>query len=174
MPVSIIPATAADIDALQSISRQTFSAAFAHQNTEENMQAYLENNLSKEQLLKELATEGSEFYMAYNNRQAVGYLKLNFGNAQTDLQEPKSMEIERIYVMPDYFGKNAGKQLLDFAVETARYYNAESIWLGVWEHNLRAIRFYQKNGFSEFARHNFILGTEKQTDLLMRKDLTLS
>ena len=171
MALCIVPATADDINVLQTISRLTFSAAFAHQNTEENMQIYLEKNLSKEQLLKELATQGTEFFLAYDDEQVIGYLKLNQGAAQTDLQEAKSIEVERIYVLPDYYSKGLGKQLLDFALAIARKRKAEFIWLGVWEHNQRAIRFYQKNGFAEFAKHAFMLGNDKQTDLLMRRGL---
>ncbi len=171
--LTVTAATKTDVKALQFIARQTFAAAFADQNSEENMQSYLTENLSAEKLLSEINTPGSEFYLARDNNQLVGYLKLNFGQAQTDLQDPKSMEVERIYIMPNYYGKQAGLQLLDFALARARTMKMERVWLGVWEQNHRAIRFYQKHGFKEFARHPFVLGNDVQTDLLMAKQLNL-
>ena len=156
---------------VQRISRQTFEAAFAHQNTPENMQHYLAHNLSTEKLQQELQNPNSEFYLAYHNTELAGYLKLNTGSAQTDLQDQHALEIERIYVLPAYFGKQLGQQMLDFAMQQARAKQVQFVWLGVWEHNRRAIRFYQKNGFAEFGKHHFWLGSERQTDLLLRRAL---
>jgi ribosomal protein S18 acetylase RimI-like enzyme len=43
------------------------------------------------------------------------------------------------------------------------------VWLGVWEKNLRAISFYEKNGFIAFDQHIFQLGDDRQTDIMMKK-----
>ena len=79
------------------------------------------------------------------------------------------MEIERIYVLKKYHGQKVGQKLFDTAMSTAKREKKKYVWLGVWENNQRAIRFYQKNGFVEFGTHTFILGTDKQTDLMMKK-----
>jgi ribosomal protein S18 acetylase RimI-like enzyme len=99
-------------------------------------------------------------------------LKINFGNAQTDLKDPEGMEIERIYTLNEYFGKNVGKILMDKAFESARKKNAKYVWLGVWENNPRAIRFYEKNGFVPFSNHSFKFGNHTHTDILMKLDLS--
>jgi len=160
-----------EINALQKISKETFVEAFSNQNTEENMQKYLEENLSIQQLTNELLNSESSFYFARMDEIIIGYLKVNFGKAQTDFKEDDSIEIERVYVMEEFHGKDVGKKLLDKAIEISREKNAKSVWLGVWEKNYKAIRFYQKNGFLEFGKHPFILGDDIQTDILMKLQL---
>ena len=160
-----------EINALQKISKDTFVEAFSKQNTEENMRKYLEENLSIQQLTNELLNSESSFYFARMDEKIIGYLKVNFGKAQTDFKEDDSIEIERVYVLSEFHGKDVGKKLLDKAIEISREKNAKSVWLGVWEKNYKAIRFYQKNGFLEFGKHPFILGDDIQTDILMKLQL---
>jgi ribosomal protein S18 acetylase RimI-like enzyme len=160
-----------EINELQIISKKTFVEAFSNQNTEKNMRRYLEENLSINQLTTELLNSESSFYFARMDEKIIGYLKINFGFAQTDFIEDDFIEIERVYVLEEFHGKEVGKKLLDKAIEISRENNAKSIWLGVWEKNYKAIRFYLKNGFVEFGQHNFILGDDIQTDILMKLQL---
>ncbi len=163
--------TIADIHVLQSISVQTFVEAFAADNTETDMQIYIHQYLSHKKLLSELENEHSAFYLARQHEKPVGYLKVNFGHAQSELHEIQSLEIERIYVVAEMIGKNVGAQLMDKAISIAKENQMTSIWLGVWEKNTRAIRFYEKHGFVKFTTHKFMLGNDEQTDWLMRKKL---
>ena len=70
--------------------------------------------------------------------------------------------------MKKFHGENVGKSLYNKAIQIAKNKKAKYVWLGVWEHNPRAIRFYQKNGFVIFDKHVFIVGEDEQTDLLMK------
>jgi len=158
-----------EINALQKISKETFIEAFSNQNSEENMRKYLDENLSIMQLTNEFMNSESLFYFAKMDEKIIGYLKVNFGKAQTDFKEDDSIEIERVYVLSEFHGKNVGKKLLDKASEISREKNAKTLLLGVWEKNYKAIRFYQKNGFVEFGNHPFILGDDIQTDILMKR-----
>lgn len=101
----------------------------------------------------------------------IGYLKINTGQSQTEIKDDKAFEIERLYVIKDFHGKKAGQNLYEKGIELARERNADYVWLGVWEKNIRAIRFYQKNGFEIFDRHIFVLGDDEQTDLMMKLKL---
>lgn len=157
-----------EIDQLQKIGRQTFFETFSSNNTEEDMKNYLEHKFSFEKLTAELNDQGSEFYFATLDRNVIGYLKINFGQSQTELQDSRAVEIERIYVLQDFHGKNVGQLLYNRSLEIARQKNADYIWLGVWEKNPRAIRFYEKNGFVEFDKHIFKLGNDEQTDIMMK------
>lgn len=160
-----------DIEPLQKISRQTFSETFSAGNTEENMRKYLEEGFSIAKLTAELNDPNAEFYFVKDAENIIGYLKLNFGQAQTELKDDKSLEIERIYVLKVYHGKNIGQLLYEKAMLIARQIKADYIWLGVWEENKRAISFYQKNGFVEFDKHIFKLGDDEQTDIMMKMTL---
>ena len=163
--------TEQELESLQEIGKQTFFETFADSNDEENMRLYLDENFSLEKLKQELNTPGSEFYFIKQEQLPIGYLKINFAQAQTELKDPSSMEIERIYVLQDHHGKNIGQLLFDKALQRALEENISYVWLGVWEKNKRAVNFYQKNGFVVFDQHIFKFGPEEQTDLMMKLDL---
>ena len=160
-----------DVIALQYISHKTFTETFAVHNTVENMKQYLDQYFTVDNLTVEIENPNSQFYFAKQDNRVMGYLKLNFAPAQTELQDGSSFEIERIYVLKENHGKGVGIELLNFAIEIAKQNKAAYIWLGVWENNHRAIRFYKKNGFTTFDKHQFVLGSEEQTDLMMRLEI---
>lgn len=166
--IETIKATNNDIAQLQKIGRQTFYETFSGSNTEENMKNYLEEGFATDKLNDELNDENAEFYFAKIEDEVIGYLKLNFGQSQTELKDDKALEIERIYVLQEFHGKKVGQILYDKAIEVARQKNADYVWLGVWEENPRAISFYKKNGFVEFDKHIFKLGNDEQTDIMMK------
>jgi len=161
-----------EIDQLQKIGRQTFHETFSASNSEENMKDYLQNSFSNDKLTKELTDTNAEFYFATLDNKTIGYLKINFGESQTELKDEKSLEIERIYVLKEFHGKKVGQLLYQKAIQIAKDKKSHYIWLGVWEENHRAINFYRKNGFTEFDKHIFKLGNEEQTDLMMKLKLT--
>ncbi|RYG17445.1 MAG: GNAT family N-acetyltransferase [Chitinophagaceae bacterium] len=169
--ISIVKANINDVDQLQKIGRQTFYETFSGSNTEENMKSYLAQGFSNEKLEAELSDENAEIYFAISENSIIGYLKLNFGASQTELKDEKALEIERIYVVKEFHGKKVGQILYDKAIEIAEQKNADYVWLGVWEENLRAISFYKKNGFVEFDKHIFKLGEDEQTDIMMKLNI---
>ncbi len=169
--IEIIKVELKDIDKLQKIGRQTFSETFSDGNTEENMAKYLDEGFSIDKLTIELNDKNAEFYFATFNKNVIGYLKLNFGQSQTELKDDKGLEIERIYVKNEFHGKKVGQLLYDKALEIAHLNKSDFVWLGVWEKNPRAINFYKKNGFVEFDTHIFKLGNDEQTDIMMKLKL---
>jgi ribosomal protein S18 acetylase RimI-like enzyme len=169
--IKIQKVTLDHMDQLQKIGRQTFYETFASGNTEENMKNYLDEGFSVSKLTTELSDNNAEFYFATLEDQVIGYLKLNFGQSQTELQDDHALEIERIYVLKDFHGKSVGQILYDKAMQIAKQKCADYVWLGVWEENPRAINFYKKNGFVAFDKHVFKLGNEQQTDIMMKLKL---
>jgi ribosomal protein S18 acetylase RimI-like enzyme len=169
--IEIRKVTTNDLEELQKIGRLTFFETFASGNTEENMNKYLDEGFSLTKLTTELSDNNAEFYFATLDNNVIGYLKINFGQSQTELQDNKAVEIERIYVLKEYHGKKVGQLLFDKAIDIARQKNADYVWLGVWEENSRAINFYKKNGFVEFDKHIFKLGNDEQTDIMMKLKL---
>jgi diamine N-acetyltransferase len=159
-----------EVEALAQIARKTFTDTFAAVNTKEDMQHYIDNSLSFAKLTEEVNNESSQFYFALVDDAIVGYLKLNLGSAQTEQQDGNTLEIERIYVLQSYHGLKVGQALCDYALSIATDMAADYIWLGVWEENFRAIRFYTKNGFVPFDTHIFMLGSDVQTDILMKRE----
>jgi len=160
-----------EIVQLEKISRQTFCETFSSGNTEENMNKYLDEVFSSANLSIELNDKKAEFYFAKLDDKVIGYLKLNFGESQTEIRDDNGLEIERIYVLKEFHGKNVGQLLYNKAIQIAREKNKDYVWLGVWEENPRAINFYKKNGFVAFDKHLFQLGNDLQTDIMMKLKL---
>ncbi|WP_456866220.1 GNAT family N-acetyltransferase [Galbibacter sp. BG1] len=169
--ITVRKITTADIIELQKIGKLTFSETFSSGNSEENMKDYLEDGFSTEKLMAELTDQNAEFYFAELDGKTIGYLKINVGQSQTEIKDNNALEIERIYVLKEYHGKKVGQILYDKAIELANKKNVEYVWLGVWEENPRAIRFYKKNGFKAFDKHVFKLGNDEQTDIMMKLNL---
>lgn len=166
--IEIIKASVSDLETIQKISIQTFIETFAAVNTPENISNYIKDSLNTAQLTTELNNANSQFYIAYSNDEVVGYLKINFGDAQTEAINGNTLEVQRIYVLQSFHGKNIGQLLLDEVKKIAKNTAVDFIWLGVWEENHRALRFYTKNEFVVFDKHVFTLGNDEQTDLLMQ------
>jgi ribosomal protein S18 acetylase RimI-like enzyme len=147
---------------LQEISKNTFEETFAAFNTKEDMTHYFEHNLSLDQLALELESPESSFYFIYVEEELSGYMKLNIS---------ETFEIERIYILNKFQGIGAGKTFMNFALDHSKSLGFNSLWLGVWEHNTKAISFYKSLGFITYSEHDFLLGSDHQRDILMRLEL---
>ena len=170
--IELIFNTPANIKVLQELSEKTFIETFGAENTVANMQLYLSECLSYKKVAEEMGNPYSSFYFATVANNQLGYLKLNTDQAQTETPGANGLEIERIYVLKEYQGRKVGQLLLDKVMKIARSYNKQYVWLGVWENNKKAIRFYEKNGFVPFGAHHFKLGEDEQTDIMMKIDLS--
>ncbi|MDT2596444.1 N-acetyltransferase [Enterococcus dongliensis] len=171
MKGTIYPCTHKDLPELQKISIETFKDTFAAENDPNDLTTYLSNAYGLVKLEKELSTPDSRFFFIYLEDQLAGYLKLNTNKAQTEMSDKNGLEIERIYIRKHFKRQGLGRQLLDFAFAIADQEKREQIWLGVWEHNQNALRFYQTFGFVQVGSHDFYVGDDQQTDLIMAKEL---
>ncbi|MEN0642317.1 GNAT family N-acetyltransferase [Alkalicoccobacillus gibsonii] len=160
-----------DIELLQKVSIETFNDTFKDQNTAENMEAYLLKAYNLKKLEEELKITSSEFYFIYVNDNIAGYLKVNVDDAQSEQMGSEYFEVERIYIRKDYQNKGLGKDLFEKVLSLAIVHGKKRIWLGVWEENKKAIKFYEKLGFTQTGAHSFYMGDDEQTDLIMTKVL---
>ena len=165
------PCTLTDLEVLQSVSLETFTEAFAAQNDPEDFAAYLREAFSPEALRRELEDPETRFFLLYYKDQLAGYAKINSGKAQTELQDPLSLEVERIYVREPFQGKGLGSWMLQKFQSLAGEEGKKYLWLGVWEENKAAIRFYERHGFVTFGRHPYYIGSDRQMDWMMRLEL---
>ena len=163
--------TIEDLNVLVDISRDTFINAFEKQNNAEDFWNYISEAFNENVLIEQLLDKNSEFYFVYLKNVLVGYFKLNKNEAQTEQFAKRSMELERIYVLKDFQSQGIGKLMLLKAIDIAKNCKATFIWLGVWQENKNAVRFYETHGFKIFNSHPYFVGNDKQTDWLMKKRL---
>lgn len=169
--VTIKPVTADQLPLLLELGRSTFEAAFAHLNNPEDFAQYVRNAFTLKKTQQEWSHPYSSFFIAWIDKQPVGYIKINTQEAQTEFKGDESLEIERIYVLPGMQQHGLGTHLLQFAERTAQQSGKQWIWLGVWEKNEKAIRFYQRHGFEKIGEHDFVIGSDVQKDWIMKKIL---
>ena len=171
--ISIRQATSADAKLLTDLSYTTFWDAFAHhpKNAPADLAYYMRQAFNADQIAAELAEPASIFLVAEIDAKPAGYAKLILDSTEEGITATRPIELSRLYSHQEYIGKGVGQNLMDACFDLAKDRGHDVMWLGVWEYNPRAQRFYQKNGFREVGRHVFQLGSDPQTDLLMQKEL---
>jgi diamine N-acetyltransferase len=181
--------TEQDLPTLVELARSTFIAAFAEENDPDDFAIYITNFFNLDVFQKEFYTEGSVFYLVYEKKALIGYFKLNHGKIPHDAMNPiaefevltakmdgstlihKLTELERFYLTLETHGKGFAAQMMQQAEVLTAEQKSTYLWLGVWENNLKARKFYEKTGFTKFAEHIFWVGTDPQTDWLMWKKM---
>jgi diamine N-acetyltransferase len=160
-----------DAEIIADMSRRTFYDTFAIHNTQENMAIYMSQQFTREKLLAEVSLPGRIFLLAILDKQPVGYASMREMTPPRGLEHTRAIEIVQIYSEKEMIGKGVGKTLMQRCLDIAREMNKQYVWLGVWEHNHRALEFYKKWGFEKFGEHLFIVGHDAQTDWWMKKKL---
>ncbi len=156
---------------LQNLCRTTFKETFTSGNTKEDMEKHLDTAYSDDKLKRQLESPDSVTYIAYCDGVPSGYVQLNKGEMQAEKGYNGSLEIQRIYVLQAAKGKGVGTRFMKIAEQTAKEWGLDYIWLGVWEHNEAAIGFYKSKGFEELSEHIFIVGDDRQRDIIMKKSI---
>ena len=164
-------AVTADAELIADLSRKAFHHTFAAQNTPDDMDVFMNEQFTREKLIREVGAAGHLFFLAELGDRIAGYAFLKDGNPIPELGIPEQIEIARFYAMPEFIGQGVGAFLMKHCINLAREMGKKVIWLGVWEHNARAIAFYQKFGYEKFGEHEFILGSDHQHDWMMKLEL---
>lgn len=172
MHFTLRQATKDDAALIADISRQTFYDTFAADNSAEDMAKFLNEQFTKGRLMLEVGAPENLFLLAYYSNEIAGYVKLREGKKLAALNGMASLEIARIYVINTFIGKGVGKLLMQASLDLAKERGKEVVWLGVWEHNRRAIAFYSAWGFEKFGEVDFLLGDDLQRDWLMKKKIS--
>ncbi len=159
------------LDSLIELSRNTFIAAFEAANDPDDFKNYIDTAFHRDKLKAELENSDCIFYFVYVDNECCAYFKLNENDAQTDIKEKEAMEIERIYVLQEFQGRKLGHSMIQEIKKLALGKGKHFIWLGVWEKNSAAITFYLREEFVKFGNHPYFIGSDEQTDWLMRLDL---
>lgn len=169
--ITIRYVTPVDAQALSEIATKTFYDTFAKDNTAEDMESYIKESFNLEEMAKEIIDPNLITLLVESNSQVIGYAQLRRGEAPDCVEIKNAIELARIYVSHDFIGSGVGAKLMQRCLDEAKSQGHPVIYLGVWEHNMRAHLFYQKWGFQKVGEHPFKLGNDLQTDWIMAKSL---
>jgi ribosomal protein S18 acetylase RimI-like enzyme len=178
METVVRPAIIADAASLSQLGAATFRETFEGENTPEDIARYLAQAFTPKQQAAEIADPAGAVLLAERRHASeearlVGYVHLASGPAPGAVQGPRPLELKRLYVARAWHGQGVAQALMDAALDAARVRGAETLWLGVWERNARAVAFYRKYGFTRVGEHTFVLGSDAQTDWLLAMPLGL-
>lgn len=176
--LSIRTATVADAEMLTEFARHTFYDAFAPLIAPEIMEAYMSEALTARRLSSELADPRATFLIAEIEKTPAGYAKLLAGDAPdcvlNCMRGDAPVEIVRFYVDRQFHGAGIAHTLMQACLDHAKQSGRQTIFLGVWEHNPRAIAFYRKWAFQIVGSHVFQMGDEAQNDFWMAREFETS
>lgn len=169
--LTLQPVKEAQLNQLRELSIQTFVEAFAEANTKKDMDLYLAQAFSEQQLKAEWQDSHSTFYLLQSDSKTLGYCKIKYGLPSAVEESGSALEICRLYVSQDYQGQGLGQWMLNQILAKAEEEKLDSVWLGVWSQNPGAIRLYERQGFQKIGSYTFILGEDPQTDFIMKRSL---
>ena len=161
-----------DADILAKIGARTFYDAYVEHVDANILQEFVNKTFSAEMQFEEINDANTIFLIAEVESKMAGYAKLVLNTINGNVDSKMSLEISRIYLLQDYIGKGIGKKLMARTLQEAKQRGCNSVWLGVWEKNEKAIRFYEKIGFRQVGSHPFEFGEDEHNDLIMELELT--
>lgn len=166
MQITIRRITLDDIAVLSAMAKQTFYDTFKYTCSNVDMNAFLEEHYNEKQVTKELSNENDKFFFVEVDRQPAGYIRfMEDYSAFPLMKQWKALELKRIYVLKEFHGMGIAQKLMELIFDYAKQQDYKVIWLGVWEHNLRAQKFYAKYDFENSGHtHDFPIGDTPQTD----------
>lgn len=169
MNTTIKQAITTEAQLLTDLGARAFLEAYSDVKAAKDLNDYIKTAFVKEQIEASLKNSEAIFLIAYIADEAVGYVKLRWDRSHPNLSvEEKNMELERIYVLRDYWKNKVGAAMMLQAIEIAKNENYDYLWLGVWQQNNRAIDFYLKMGFEIFGTKKFYVGEEENDDFVLR------
>ncbi|MDQ3110865.1 MAG: GNAT family N-acetyltransferase [Bacteroidota bacterium] len=171
MSLQIIRALPEHAHSLSEFSSAAFYDAYSFANTAADMQQYIAEHFSEQEILKEIGTQNTFIFLAVLDGKIAGYMKLGTATSPANLNGKPAIEIERLYVDKKLQSRKIGKAMMYFLKAFARNSGKKIVWLGVWKKNLRAVAFYEREGFKKFGETIFTLGRDLQEDFLMKKEL---
>ena len=164
-------AAPADAEPLATLAERTFRDTFADDNSIDDIEAYVRDSFSLERVRAELADDANTFLLAFmdGGEPPHGYAKLRTGTTDPSVTGRDPIELQRLYVDRSAMGRGVGAALMRASLDVARSAGHRTLWLGVWERNARAISFYAQWQFETVGCHEFRLGSDRQTDLIMTR-----
>ena len=160
-----------DVAELRTLAIRIFSETFEADNNPTDIKAYMDEAFSTAKMEAEFNEPGSQFFVTLENETMIGYARVRENPEANSWLGENNIELQRLYVDKPWQGKGVAGELMALCEMHASELKKDWIWLGVWENNFKAQTFYKKHGYTKFADHPFMVGSDKQTDWLMRKAL---
>ncbi len=160
-----------DAPTLAALGAQTFRETFEPLCSSEDLANFLAEAYGEAIQRTELSDPSRPALVLEHEGRPVGFAQLRLGHREPCVTGSRPVELQRIYVLREAHGSGFGAALMEASVELARAWRADVLWLGVWEHNDKALAFYARHGFHEAGDHVFQIGQQVDRDLILVRGL---
>jgi GNAT superfamily N-acetyltransferase len=167
--ITLRRASPGDAARLAAFAATAFTDTFGPHNRPEDMAAYVGEAFGEAAQLAELTDPQSTVFLAEGGGEIVGYAMLRDGPQPPCIADASAIEIVRLYAGQHWVGTGIGALLMQRCLVEAAARGRRTIWLGVWERNVRAIGFYQRWHFAIVGSQPFQLGGDLQNDRVMAR-----
>ena len=171
MEVQIVEAKLQNLKDLIDIASRSFLEAYPQNTDHENMERYIQEAFSKEEIEKQLQNPSSIFFLMKFKQSICGYAKLRWDRSPKHFGNEKTIELERLYFLDEFKGRGYGTALFQFCIDYSLIKKFEWMWLLVWDENVSGMQFYKRKGFEIFGRKTFHFGNESSEDIVMKLKL---
>lgn len=156
-----------DAAALAHLAECSFRETFSTADNHADMNLYCAQHFGVEVQRPAILDPNHRILLANIEQQLVAFAQVRLHSPQDGVVANQPSELQRLYVLQTWQGRGVAQELMSQILTTVNRIGADSLWLGVWEHNPRAIAFYRKYGFQVIGEHIFQLGRDPQRDLIM-------
>ena len=157
----VVRANLAHAPEISRVGRKSFSGAFADLfEDQQSLEEYLHRTYTVSRIQESLLKPNNKYFIAHNDAIPAGFAKMKQASPQRLLSESRQTELQKIYVLKEYHGSGIGQRLVETVIALAKEGGAEVLWLDVHVSNVKARKFYEKNGFTRIGDHSFVIGTQ--------------
>ena len=116
---------------------------------------YVNTQYSKENILRELSEEKSEYYFVIFKDDIIGNFRIIWDENLEGLSEEKQVKLHRIYLHQKVQGKGIGKNIVSWLENRVKEKGYKIIWLDAMNEQPQAFQFYKNLGFKYYS-HIFL------------------
>jgi ribosomal protein S18 acetylase RimI-like enzyme len=169
--LNIRRATLSDLQLICVLAITKHYEAYFELDPSQDLADYCIRFFNLEAVRKELENPNLTYLIAEFEGNAVGFAELREGKKVKCMENKNAIEIQRIYVIEPMKGKGIGKALIEKCCEIGREKGYASIWLGVWDKNVEAQKFYRKIGMENVGLTDFSDGKNEFLNFVFSKEI---
>jgi diamine N-acetyltransferase len=169
MTITVRRAQASDAETVALLGRLTFREAFGDlfEEREDELLAYLNQTFSVAKIASSMSKSQNQYWLASINDLPIGYAKQRYPSANTFINDPAPVQLQKIYILAEFIAHQIGRALMTATMQAAAVAKVKNAWLTVLETNHRAISFHKRQGWTRVGEASFTIGTQDFSFLVM-------
>lgn len=141
--IRICPLLPGQVDELIAVARRVWHAHYPGIISAEQIEYMLEKGYTRQLILDEIEFQGITWLTIMDGTKMIGFVSIGPYGAYT-------VKLHKLYLQPEYHGKGIGAMALARIEQVARATNSRAVVLNVNKQNGKAIRSYERSGWSIF------------------------